>query len=166
MKLLRIDSSARASSVSRQLTASFVEAWKAAHAGGEVIERDLTKTALPHITDDWAATYGDPAKMTPEQPQYLSTSDALIEQLVNADTVVIGAPLYNFLISWELKAWIDQVVRLGKTVTYTATGPSGLLQGKRAVVIISRAPRTFLIFPLPILIFRNPISGACLDSSD
>src|SRR5215472_6944248 len=95
MKLLRIDSSARASSVSRRLTETFVETWKTAHTGGELIERDLAKTPLPHITDDWAATYGDPSSMTLEQRQYLSTSDALIEELVSADTIVIGAPLYN-----------------------------------------------------------------------
>jgi len=138
MRLLKIDSSARRSSVSRQLTAKFVEAWKEENPAGEVLERDLSTTLLPHITDDWSATYGDPSKLTPAQQQYLSTSDALIEELVRADTIVIGAPMYNFTISWELKAWIDQVVRVGKTMTYGATGPKGLLGGKKVVVITSR----------------------------
>jgi len=164
MRLLRIDSSARASSVSQQLTGKFVENWKAVHPGGEVIERDLAKTQLPHITDDWAATYGDPSKITPEQRQYLSTSDALIDELVRADTVVIGAPLYNFLISWELKAWIDQVVRLGKTVTYTPTGPKGLLQGKNAVVIVSRGGAYVPGFSDPNFDFQEPYLRRVLSS--
>src|SRR5712692_3292243 len=138
MKLLKIDSSARRSSVSRQLTAKFVEAWKEENPDGVVLERDLSTTLLPHITDDWSATYGDPSELTPAQQQYLSTSDALIEELVGADTIVVGAPMYNFTISWELKAWIDQVVRVGKTMSYGATGPKGLLGGKKVVVITSR----------------------------
>ena len=138
MKLLRIDSSARASSESCRLTSRFVQEWKAEHPRGEVVERDLSKTVLPHITDDWLATYGDPAKLTPEQRQYLSVSDELIEELRAADVVVIGAPMHNHMISWELKAWIDQVVRVGKTITYGAKGPQGLLQGKKAVVITAR----------------------------
>ena len=138
MKLLRIDSSARASSESRRLTGRLVQEWKAGHPGGDVVERDLSTTVLPHITDEWLATYGDPAKLTAEQRQYLSISDELIEELRAADTVVIGAPMYNFNISWELKAWIDQVVRFGKTIVYGATGPKGLLNGKKAVVITAR----------------------------
>ncbi|HEV2289182.1 MAG TPA: NAD(P)H-dependent oxidoreductase [Candidatus Acidoferrales bacterium] len=138
MTLLRIDSSARGSSVSRQLTAKFAEDWKQEHPAGRVIERDLSRTRLPQITDEWAATYADPAKLTPEQREYLATSDELIEELHAADTIVIGAPMYNFTISWPLKAWIDQVTRVGKTVAYDAKGPKGLLSGKKTIVITSR----------------------------
>jgi FMN-dependent NADH-azoreductase len=138
MNLLQIDSSARASSESRKLTAHFVRDWKAEHPSGTVTERDLATTPLPHITDHWSATYGDPAKLTPEQRQYLATSDNLIEELRAADTVVIGAPMYNHMISWELKAWIDQVVRVGKTIVFDATGLKGQLVGKKAVVITAR----------------------------
>jgi FMN-dependent NADH-azoreductase len=138
MKLLRIDSSARGSSVTRKLTAAFADAWGREHQEGEVMERDLSATALPHITDDWAATFGDPGKMTPSQREYLSTSDTLIAELLAADVIVIGAPMYNFTISWELKAWIYQVVRLGQTVVYEPSGPKGLLERKRVVVITSR----------------------------
>jgi FMN-dependent NADH-azoreductase len=138
MKLLKIDSSARRNSVSRQLTAKYVEAWKVENPGGEVKERDLATTALPHITDDWAATYSDPTTLTPAQKHYLSTSDELIEELIATDTIVVGAPMYNFMISWELKAWIDQVVRVGKTMVYGASGTKGLLKGKKVVVLTSR----------------------------
>lgn len=155
MRLLRIDSSARASSVSRQLTGKFVELWKKAHDEGEVSERDLSSTALPHITDAWTATYGDPGRMTAEERQYLAISDGLIQELSNADVIVIGAPMYNFNISWELKAWIDQVVRMGKTVAYGATGPRGLLAGKRAIVITTRGGEYLPDFSLPNFDFQE-----------
>src|SRR5579863_7178504 len=134
MKLLRIDSSARRNSVSRQLTARFVETWKKENPTGEVIERDLAKTDLPSITDEWTlAAHSDPATWTPAQRQTLSVSEALIEELLAADTIVIGAPMYNFTISAPLKAWIDQIVRVGRTVLYGPNGPAGLLQGKQVI---------------------------------
>lgn len=138
MRLLRIDSSARGRSVSRQLTSEFVESWKAQNPDGEVVERDLAHTRLPHITDDWMATFSDPSKHTPEQREYLSTSNELIQELMGADVVLIGAPMYNFTISWELKAWIDQVVRVGKTIAYDAHGARGLVKNKKVIVVTSR----------------------------
>jgi FMN-dependent NADH-azoreductase len=139
MKLLQIDSSARrTSSVSRQLTAKFAEEWRKSHPDGEVIQRDLSATALPLLTDDWGATYLEDSQLTLAQRSYLSTSDQLIQELAAADTVVIGAPMYNFTIPSSLKAWIDQVVRLGKTVGYGPNGPQGLLGRKKVVVITSR----------------------------
>src|SRR5580700_12151692 len=95
MKLLQIDSSARASSVTRRLTAKFVEEWRTSHPGGEVIRRDVTATSFPLITDEWNATHLEDAKLTPAQRSYLSTSDELIRELEAADTIVIGAPMYN-----------------------------------------------------------------------
>ena len=138
MKLLQIDSSARAGSVSRRLTEKFADEWRANHPTGEVIRRDLSTTPLPLITDDWNATHIDPSKLTPSQRTYLSTSDALIEEVLTADVIVIGAPMYNFAIPSLLKAWIDQVVRIGKTVTYGAHGPQGLVGNKKVVVITAR----------------------------
>jgi FMN-dependent NADH-azoreductase len=139
MKLLRIDSSARKNSISRQLTAEFVQSWRKQHPGGQVVERDLATTHLPHITDEWVqAVHSDPAGHTTEQKLVLATSDALVEELRQADEIVIGAPMYNFAIPAPLKAWIDQVVRVGKTVHFHASGPKGLLQGKKVYVITSR----------------------------
>jgi FMN-dependent NADH-azoreductase len=136
MKLLQIDSSVRTSSVTRRLTARFAEEWQKHHPDGQVIYRDLAATTLPPITDDWGATHLEESKLTPAQRSYLSTSDQLIEELQAADMVVIGAPMYNFSIPSSLKAWIDQVVRIGKTFGYGANGPQGLL-GKKKVVVIS-----------------------------
>jgi FMN-dependent NADH-azoreductase len=138
MKLLQIDSSARTSSVTRRLTAKFEEEWRKNHPDGEVIQRDLSATALPLITDDWSATQLEDSKLTPAQRSYLSTSDKLIEELAAADAVVIGSPMYNFSIPSSLKAWIDQIVRIGKTVGYGPNGPQGLLARKKVVVITSR----------------------------
>ena len=139
MKLLRIDSSTRFSSVTRQLTGRFAEAWQHEHPQGTVIERDLATTSLPHISDEWVkAVHSDQANLTPEQKRVLQVSDALVDELVQADAIVIGAPMYNFAISAPLKAWIDQIVRAGKTVLFTAAGPQGVLQGKKVYVITSR----------------------------
>ena len=138
MKLLQIDSSARSSSVTRQLTSKFVEEWKANHPTGEVIQRDLATTMFPPITDDWGATHLEPSQLTPAQRNYLSTSDHLIDELKSADFVVIGSPMYNFAIPSPLKAWIDQIVRMGKTFGYGSSGARGLLTYKRVVVITAR----------------------------
>jgi len=138
MKLLKIDSSARSSSVTRKLTAKFVDEWKKNHSDSEVIERDLATTLMPHITDEWGGTFVDPSQLTPAQRNYLVTSDQLIAELQAADVVVIGAPMYNFAIPASLKAWIDQVVRVGKTMSYGANGPRGLLENKKVIVVTSR----------------------------
>jgi FMN-dependent NADH-azoreductase len=138
MKLIQIDSSARTSSVTRRLTAKFAEEWRKNHPDGVVIQRDLSATVIPLITDDWNATHLEQSKLTPAQQSYLSTSDELIEELEAADTVVIGAPMYNFTIPSSLKAWIDQIVRLGKTVGYGPNGPQGLLAKKKVVIITFR----------------------------
>ena len=139
MKLLRVDSSARRNSVSRQLTSRFVEAWRSEHPDGEVIERDLATTPIHPITDEWAqAIHSNPATLTIEQKQLLRLSDTLIDELRQADTIVIGAPMYNFAIPAPLKAWIDQVVRVGQTVLFAADGPKGILTGKKVYVVTSR----------------------------
>lgn len=119
MTLLRTDSSARRNSVSRQLTEEFVTAWRKENPHGKVIERDLANTALPLITDEWMlAAYSDPATLTPAQRETLAISDHLIDELLAADAIVIGAPMYNLTISAALKAWIEQIVRAGRTVLW------------------------------------------------
>ena len=139
MKLLRVDSSARRNSVSRQLTSRFAETWQKEHPEGEVIERDLATTPIHPITDEWVqAIYSHPVNLTDEQKKVLRLSDTLIEEVRQADTIVIGAPMYNFAIPAPLKAWIDQVVRVGQTVLFAADGPKGILTGKKVYVVTSR----------------------------
>jgi len=166
MKLLQIDSSARASSVTRRLTAKFAEDWRENHPDGEVIHRDLSATALPLITDDWNATQLEDSKLTPAQRSYLSTSDELIEELKAADTVVIGSPMYNFSIPSLLKAWIDQVVRIGKTRGY---GPNGGRAFSRERKLSSSPPAEVPMkkaLRWSLSIFRNPTCATFWVSSD
>src|ERR1700694_5443590 len=102
MTLLRIDSSARKASITRQLTARFAEEWKMKHPNGDVMHRDVSTPALPLITDDWSATNPEASTLSPAQQSYLATSDELIEELRAAETIVIGAPMYNFSIPSSL----------------------------------------------------------------
>jgi FMN-dependent NADH-azoreductase len=124
--------------VTRKLTARAAEEWKKNHPDCEVIHRDLAAMQIPPITDDWGATRLEASALTPAQRAYLSTSDQLIEELRSADTIVIGAPMYNFSIPPSLKAWIDQIVRIGKTLGYGPDGPRGLLEAKEVMVITAR----------------------------
>jgi FMN-dependent NADH-azoreductase len=162
MKLLHIDSSARANSISRRLTAQFIEVWKRNHAGGDVIYRDLATTVIPPVTDDWAATFADPATLTSVQKAYLSISDELTAELLAADTIVIGSPMYNYSISAPLKAWLDQIVRMGKTFGISAGTPVGLLGDKRAMVITTRGGVYGPDSPTAALDFQEPYLRAIL----
>lgn len=133
MTILHIDSSARLQgSVTRDLTANIV-----AKLGGDVIRRDLTE-ALPQINDSWVNANFTPADQRDAvQLDTLALSDALVGELKAADTIVIGAPVYNFGVPAALKAWIDLISRAGLTFQYTETGPQGLLEGKRAIIAVA-----------------------------
>lgn len=137
--LLHVNVSIRGDySVSRKLSGAFVEAWKAKHPDGKVVERDLTNTELPFIDMPWLnAAYVTPDQQTPEQKHALKVSDALSDELIAADEIVIGTPMYNFAVPAALKAWIDLVVRVGKSFTVGANGYQGLLTGKKATFIIA-----------------------------
>ncbi|WP_299599770.1 NAD(P)H-dependent oxidoreductase [uncultured Tateyamaria sp.] len=133
MTILHIDSSARTQgSVTRDLTADIV-----AKLGGDVIRRDLTE-ALPHINETWVnANFTPSDDRDATQRDTLALSDSLVEELKAADTIVIGAPVYNFGVPAALKAWIDLVARAGLTFKYSETGPVGLLEGKRAIIAVA-----------------------------
>ena len=138
--LLHIDSSARReASVSRRLTQRFADEWRSRHPDGRVIVRDLAQAAPPHVSESLIGAYFTPEEQRDAaQRATLAESDALVDELLAADTIVIGAPMYNFALPSSLKAWIDHVVRVGRTFAYGANGPSGLVHGKRVVVILSR----------------------------
>jgi FMN-dependent NADH-azoreductase len=139
MKLLQIDASPRRDSVSRHLTSLFAANWKKNTPGGQVIHRDLTSSPVGLVTDDWIqGSFLDPQQHTDAHKSALQYSDELIEELRAADVIVIGDPMHNFSISTRLKAWLDQVVRAGKTVLFTGSGPKGLLSGKKTYVVTSR----------------------------
>ncbi len=103
------------------------------HPDARIIERDLTADTLPFVTESWIqASYTPPAQRTPQQQQELALSDALIEELMAADVIVLGVPMHNFSIPASLKAWFDLVARAGKTFSYSDKGPKGLIASGQA----------------------------------
>ena len=139
-RILVIESSARQQgSVSRQLTEQFISQWKNAHPADEVRVRDLAAEPVPHLDADLLGGWMKPAdQQSSAEQQALQRSDTLTAELLTADVLVLAAPMYNFAIPSTLKAWLDHVLRAGKTFKYTETGPQGLLTGKRAFVLTAR----------------------------
>lgn len=141
MKLLHIDSSALGtSSVSRQLTEQVVAQWRATHPGTVVDYLDLAKEAPTHLSSDSLGFRlgPDAAGLTDVQRRENAISEQLVSQFLAADVVVIGAPMYNFSIPSQLKAWIDRIAQVGRTFKYSETGPVGLAGGKTVIVASSR----------------------------
>ena len=140
MQLLHIDSAITgAQSVSRQLSAQIVEAWKASHPGTQVQYLDLVQDAPAHFTmDAMAPRTGQTEGLSEAQQRENAVSERLVAQFLSADVVVIGAPFYNFTIPTQLKAWIDRIAQPGRTFRYTANGPEGLAKGKTVIVASSR----------------------------
>jgi len=138
MKLLHIDSSVLGPhSVSRQVSAAIVDRLRQATPSLDIVYRDLTLTPLAHLSGSHlAAAQGAPAPA--ELGPDLAASAAVLNEFLDADIVVIGAPMYNFTIPSQLKAWIDRILVAGKTFQYGANGPQGLAGGKRLIVAISR----------------------------
>lgn len=139
MKLLHIDSSILgANSASRQVSAAAVSQLVNATPGLEVVYRDLAAQPLSHLGGEhFAARQG----IVPESPAIqkdIAVSEAVLDEFLGADIVVIGAPMYNFGISSQLKAWIDRVAVAGKTFRYGPNGPEGLAGNKRVIIAISR----------------------------
>lgn len=135
-RILHIDASARTiGSATRALSANVVS--RISDGPATVTRRDLG-TPLPFIDETWVgATFTPPADRTTAQHEKLALSDSLVDELERADTIVIGTPIYNFGVPAALKAWVDQVARVGRTFNYTAEGPKGLLTGKRAVIAVA-----------------------------
>lgn len=140
MQLLHIDSSITGgASVSRQLTAQVVDAWKASHPGTQVTYLDLAVQAPSHFTmDAMAPRTGQTEGLSEAQQRENAVSEQLVSQFLAADVVVIGAPFYNFGIPTQLKAWIDRIAQPGRTFKYGANGPEGLAKGKTVIVASAR----------------------------
>ena len=121
MTILHIDSSISGeNSASRQLTKSLVDQLKTSQWGEQVVYRDLAANPLPHLTFDAFA------------------DTAVLDEFLAADTVVIGAPMYNFTLPTQLKAWIDRLAIAGTTFHYTENGPEGLVKDKRVIIALAR----------------------------
>ncbi len=140
MKLLHIDSSILGdNSASRQLSRSVVEAWKAADPSLEVVYRDLAADAISHFSAATLVAAGTPEALRDAAQQHEAQLSAeTLQEFLDADAVVIGAPMYNFTVPTQLKAWIDRVAVAGKTFRYTEAGPEGLC-GDKKVILVSTA---------------------------
>ena len=134
--LLVIESSPRGEhSMSRGLTKMFVEQWLENHPGGRVVERDLMKTDLPFVTLPWLGAYFTPPEQhTPEMKDLLRLSDELVGEILAADHIAIGTPVYNYNVPAVLKAYIDHIVRKGMTLGFSG---EGLVHGKACTILMA-----------------------------
>src|SRR5580693_7661024 len=138
MKLLHIDSSVLGPhSVSRKVSAAIVERFKKTTPSLDVVYRDLTTAPLAHLSGlHLAAAQGATPEATLQED--LTAGRTALEEFLVSDIVVIGAPMYNFTIPSQLKAWIDRIMVAGKTFKYGAAGPEGLAGDKRVIIAVSR----------------------------
>ena len=138
LRILEVNSSGRTGdSVSRMLTRDIVAALESKHGAIELTRRDLND-GIALVDEDWiGANFTAEEDRSADQRAKLGESDALVAELQNADAIVIGAPVYNFGIPAALKAWVDMITRARLTFRYTENGPEGLLQGKKAYVVIT-----------------------------
>jgi len=137
--LLHIESSPRiARSHSRKLGHGYVAAWQAARPGSRVITRDFANEPPPFVSETWvAAAYNAPANRSPAEQAAIAISDHYIDELLAADEIVIATPMYNLSVPATLKAWIDQIVRFGRTFDRNAEGYVGLIKSKTVIVIVA-----------------------------
>ena len=137
MKLLHIDSSILGdNSASRQLSSEVVKAWQAADPQVEVSYRDLAAEAIEHFSAATLVAAGTPAELRDAAQKHEAQLSAdTLAQFLAADAVVIAAPMYNFTIPTQLKAWIDRIAVAGQTFRYTEAGPEGLCGNKKVIVV-------------------------------
>ncbi|WP_338487154.1 FMN-dependent NADH-azoreductase [Pseudomonas trivialis] len=140
MKLLHIDSSILGdNSASRQLSAEVVKAWQTAQPGVEVAYRDLASDAINHFSGATLGALGTAAELRDAAQKHEAELSAVsLAEFLAADAVVVGAPMYNFTIPTQLKAWIDRIAVAGQTFRYSEAGPEGLC-GNKKVIIVSTA---------------------------
>jgi len=140
MNILQINASARrAGANSTRVANSIVARLQAAHPGASLTLRDLAATPHPTLDEAALGALFTPAdKRNADQAERVALDDALIAELQAHDTIVLGVPMYNFGIPVQLKSWIDAIARSGVTFRYTASGPEGLLKGKKVFVALAR----------------------------
>jgi FMN-dependent NADH-azoreductase len=114
-------------------------AWRDLHPGAMITYRDLRQTPIPHITEDWIeADFTPPESLSPELREQLKLSDELVDEFLAADRCLFSVPMYNFSVPSNFKAYIDQIVRVGRTFTFENGQGKGLVNGKKVVFITSR----------------------------
>jgi FMN-dependent NADH-azoreductase len=157
MNILHISSSPRgAESYSNQVASRALVELRARNPGASVTARDLARNPLPQLDEDFvAATRSPQGPQTDKQRDLLALSDALVDELLAADVVVIATPMINFTIPSNLKTWVDYVARAGRTFSYSEAGPKGLVTGKHVILVAARggvyAGNPALDFQVPYL---------------
>ncbi|PZV08993.1 MAG: FMN-dependent NADH-azoreductase [Leptolyngbya sp.] len=138
--ILHLDASPRGDrSVSRTLSKEFIANWKATHPSDTVTYRDLGHHPVPLIDEPWiAAAYSAPDQYTPEQAAAIRPSNELVDEFLAADRYVFSIPMYNFSIPANFKAYLDQIVRPGRTFSVDETGYKGLVHNKKMTIITAR----------------------------
>lgn len=161
--ILLIQSSPRGSlSFSQKVAQSVVHDLQGLYPEAKVVVRDLAQDPPPHVGLDFiTGLYTPPERHKPEQAKAIAFSDALIDELFAADTVVIAVPMHNFGLPSTLKAWIDHIARAGRTFNYGAHGPEGLLKSKRAILVLARGG-VYSSGPTKPLDFQEPYLRAVL----
>jgi FMN-dependent NADH-azoreductase len=139
-RILMVVSSPRgAQSNSQRIAQLLIDDLVAADPEATVTVRDLASNPLPHVGESFVSgLYKSAEERTLEEADAIARSDALVDELIATDTIVIAAPMYNFGVPSTLKAWVDHVARAGRTFRYTEAGPKGLLANKRAILVVSR----------------------------
>jgi FMN-dependent NADH-azoreductase len=147
--LLHIDASPRGErSHSRRMTREFVEQWKQVHPNDTITYRDIGRSPVPHVDEPWiAAAFSPPEQYTPELREAILLSDQLVDEFLAADVYVIGVPMYNFSVPSGFKAYIDQIVRVGRTVAFepddVANAFKPLVLGKKMFIVEARGDSGF-----------------------
>lgn len=137
--ILHIDSSPRAErSYSRTISNDFIHAWKQSHPDDTIAYRDLGHHPVPHVDEPWiAAAFTPPEARTPELNEAIKLSDTLVDEFLAADRYVFGVPMYNFSVPSTFKAYIDQIVRVGRTFAITDQGYAGLAGSSKKMLVIT-----------------------------
>lgn len=139
-QILHLDTSPRGErSISRTLAKQFVSDWQSAHPDHTVVYRDIGHDPVPFVTEAWiAGAFTPPDQHTPEMAAAIQVSDQLVDEFLAADRYVFSLPMYNFGISANFKAYIDQIVRAGRTFAVDENGYKGLVHNKNAVFILAQ----------------------------
>jgi FMN-dependent NADH-azoreductase len=139
-KILLVLSSPRGTqSHSHRIAHRIIDDLRSQHPGAEVIVRDVSKEPLPYVDEAFVSgLFTAPEKRSAAEAKAMGVSDTLVEELIAADVVVLAVPMHNFGLPAALKSWIDHVVRAGRTFSYSANGPAGLLKDKKAILVVSR----------------------------